>query len=104
MYGEKIATIRKARGYTQEYVASKLNKTQKEYSKIESNQVVKLDDSTLGKIAEILGVNIEDIKSTTPVIMHFTNSPNSGNVDNTNSNYTNLNTELLNELIGQIKI
>ena len=34
-----------------------------------------VDDILLEKIAKVLGVTIEDIKSTTPVIMNFHNSP-----------------------------
>jgi transcriptional regulator with XRE-family HTH domain len=71
MYGSKIATIRQARGYTQNYIAEKLAMKQTEYYRIEKDKALKIQDGLLQKIAETLGVSIEDIKSPTPVIMNF---------------------------------
>ncbi len=85
MYGTKITSIRLARGYTQEYVAKQIGLDQQSYSKIEKDNKVKVSDELLSKIAEVLGVSIEDIKSPTPIIMNFHNSPYSGQYT---SNYT----------------
>jgi len=78
MLGSKITSIRLARGYTQEYVASKLGIAQNTYSKIERDENKKLPDEMIKKIADILGVSVEDITSHTPIIMNFNNSPQSG--------------------------
>lgn len=75
MYGSKISTIRLARGYSQDYVAEKIGIKQNMYSKIEKDEKIKVDDIILKKIADVLGVSIEDIKSPTPVVMNFHNSP-----------------------------
>lgn len=37
-----------------------------------------MSEELLNKIAETLGVSIDDIKSTTPIVMNFHNSPYSG--------------------------
>lgn len=71
MYGAKISAIRLARGYTQDFLARKLNIEQTSYSKIEHDSKVKISDELIEKIACALGVTIEDIKSPTPIIMNF---------------------------------
>lgn len=78
MYGAKITTIRLARGFTQEFMAKKLNMDQASYSKIEHDSKIKITDDLLEKIANTLGVSIEDIKSPTPVVKNFHNSTQSG--------------------------
>lgn len=78
MYGAKITTIWLARGFTQEFMAKKLNMDQASYSKIEHDSKIKITDDLLEKIANTLGVSIEDIKSPTPVVMNFHNSTQSG--------------------------
>ena len=70
MYGEKIKTIRLLRGFTQEYVADKLDIKQNTYSKIESGQT-RLDVDILKKLAEILGVSQADIINNQPTIINF---------------------------------
>lgn len=71
MYGIKISTIRLARGISQYDMATRIGLAQSEYSKIENNQRVKITDDLLLKIAAVLGVSIEDIKSPLPIIMNF---------------------------------
>jgi|SRR5690606_2923839 len=78
MYGSKIASIRQARGYSQDYVSSLLEMAQNTYSKIERDEYKKLDEDLLEKIAKVLGVSTDDIKSPTPIIMNFHDSPQSG--------------------------
>lgn len=75
MIGKKIAIIRECRGFSQDYMAQKLGVKQPTYSSYEASD--KLADDTLFKIAEILGVSVEDIKNPMPVFMSFHNSPNS---------------------------
>ena len=88
MYGAKITSIRLARGYTQDYIEEKLGIPQNAYSKIERDEKTKLDDILLGKIAETLGVSMDDIKSPTPIVMNFHNNPYSGQISHQNNNIT----------------
>lgn len=101
MYGSKIQSIRLARGYSQEYMATKLNIPQTVYSKIERDERAKLDAEFLQKIAEALGVSIDDIKSPTPIVMNFHNSPYSGQINQQNINITE---ELIATLTQQLKV
>jgi transcriptional regulator with XRE-family HTH domain len=58
--GQKIRKIREIKGYTQEYVASKLNMSQNNYSKIELEQN-KLNIERLNEIAQVLEVEPNEI-------------------------------------------
>lgn len=58
--GENIRKIREVKGYSQEYMANKLNISQRRYSTIESDNK-KIDAERLKAIAEILEVNVLDI-------------------------------------------
>lgn len=100
MYGDKISAIRLSRGFTQEYVSSKVGIAQNTYSNIEKNKTSKIDDEVLNKIANVLGVSIEDIKSPTPIVMSFHNSPQSGQY-NTN---TSSDQKVIDALLNQLKI
>lgn len=59
--GRKIRKIRELRGIKQEFVAFELGISQQSISKIEQSE--KIEDETLAKIANILGVNSEAIKN-----------------------------------------
>ena len=54
--------VRELKGFTQEYVAQKLNLSQKAYSKIERGET-KLETSRLDEIAEILEVDPIELRS-----------------------------------------
>lgn len=101
MYGHKIRMIRIARGLSQEDVARRLGIAQNSYSKIETN-TQKESEEQLVKIAELFGVSIEDIKSPEPIVMHFHNSPNSGNTGPV-SNLTSVSDELISQLTYQLQ-
>ncbi|GAA0875183.1 hypothetical protein GCM10009118_15920 [Wandonia haliotis] len=60
--GSKIRQIRELRGYSQEFIASKLGISQRAYSKIEMNQT-KLDWVKVTSIAEVLEVDPMDMIS-----------------------------------------
>lgn len=60
--GEKIKQIRELKGYSQEYMAMRLDMSQNNYSPIEAEEV-KLTLDRLSQIAEILDVNPLDILS-----------------------------------------
>lgn len=69
MYGTKLKAIRQLRDYTQKYVAEKAGIKQNVYCQIEKDEVIKVPDATLAKIAETLGVTVEDIKNPMPVVV-----------------------------------
>jgi len=58
--GDNIRKIRELKGYSQEYMAGKLDISQKMYSNIE-NENRKIDTERLKAIAEILEVGVLDI-------------------------------------------
>jgi len=100
MYGSKIASIRLARGYTQDYIAKQIGVDQRTYSKIEKDEKVRLNDDLLDKIADALGVSVEDIKSPTPIIMTFDNSPYSGQYNN----ITSIDKSIIDTLNEELKV
>lgn len=69
MYGDKIRAFRFMRGFTQEFMASKLNIAQNTYSKYENNGE-NLPIEILEKIAIVLGVSVNDITSSEPIIIN----------------------------------
>jgi len=58
--GNRIKRIREERDYSQDYIAQRLNITQKAYSKIETNQT-RLSVDNLLKIAEVLETSVNKI-------------------------------------------
>lgn len=58
--GERIKHLREQRNYSQEYIASKLNISQRAYSKIETGET-KLSVDNLFKIAETLETSINSV-------------------------------------------
>ncbi|MBB5620972.1 transcriptional regulator with XRE-family HTH domain [Pedobacter cryoconitis] len=77
--GRKISRIREIRGIKQDYLAIELGVSQQTISKIEQSEDV--DDSTLEKIANILGVSAEAIKSFSEEVLIF-------HIQNMNDNST----------------
>lgn len=59
--GRKISRIREIRGIKQDFLAAELGVSQQMVSKIEQSEVV--EEATLDKIAKILGVSSEAIKT-----------------------------------------
>jgi transcriptional regulator with XRE-family HTH domain len=59
--GRKISRIREIRGIKQEYLATELGVSQQTISKIEQSEDV--EETTLLKIADVLGVSIDGIKN-----------------------------------------
>jgi transcriptional regulator with XRE-family HTH domain len=70
MYGDKIRTIRKIRGFSQEYVAQKIGIEQNSYSRIERNET-KRSTEMVEKISEALGVSPIDIMNHEPAIINM---------------------------------
>lgn len=61
--GRKISRIRDIRGIKQDFLANALGVSQQTISKIEQSE--EIEDSTLEKIASVLGVTVEGIKNFT---------------------------------------
>lgn len=101
MYGSRIYAIRTARGYSQDYVARQVGIPQTTFSKIEKDHVQSVDDDLLGKIAKVLGVSVEDIKSPYPIIMSFHDSPYSGQISHQENH---IDSKYLEALIRQIEV
>jgi len=75
--GRKIGRIRELRNMEQETLAVELGVSQQAISKIEQSEYV--EDSTLEKIAKVLGVTAEGIK-------HFTEESVFNNINNFHDN------------------
>ncbi len=60
--GWKICKLREFRNYTQEFMAAQLQISQRSYSRIEKD-LVRIRIDHLNKIADILGIHIQDILS-----------------------------------------
>ncbi len=60
--GYKVRKVRELKGITQEYVAESLGVKQNTYSRMETGSL-KIQDAQLDKIAEVLGVEREEIES-----------------------------------------
>ena len=78
-FGEKLRIARLSRKLSQENIADDLKMTQQEYSKIERGERdPKL--SKLERIAQVLGLKLEDIVSTEDsLVFNVHNNPNSNN-------------------------
>lgn len=59
--GRKVSRIRELRGFKQDYLATELGISQQAISKLEQSE--EIEDSTLDKIAVVLGVSSEAIKN-----------------------------------------
>jgi transcriptional regulator with XRE-family HTH domain len=59
--GRKVSRIRELRGFKQDYLATELGISQQAISKLEQSE--EIEDSTLDKIAAVLGVSSEAIKN-----------------------------------------
>ena len=95
MIGNKIKNIRELKNFTQEYMADKLEISQAAYSKLEKGDL-KMSQDKLNKIAEILDVNLEDIKDFDN--KRILNSYNSIKGNNSNITYSNQDIILIRKL------
>ena len=95
MIGNKIKNIRELKNFTQEYMADKLVISQAAYSKLEKGDL-KISQDKLNKIAEILDVNLEDIKDFDN--KRILNSYNSIKGNNSNITYSNQDIILIRKL------
>jgi len=78
--GYKIRKARELKGFSQDYVAQKLNISQRAYSKIELGEI-KIDNEKIKDISSILEVNPEDLQKFDESFI-FNNCTQSGKFDN----------------------
>lgn len=78
--GNKIRKIRELKGFTQDYMASQLEISQRAYSKLE-NEEIKLDWQRIQKISTILEIELIDLVSFDDNLV-FHNSTQSGKINN----------------------
>jgi len=70
MIETKIQILRQLRGFSQQYMSSRLGIRQDEYSRIENgNRKQFADDPLLKRAAEILGVPVNDLLHHSPLIV-----------------------------------
>ncbi len=83
--GRKVSRIRELRGFKQDYLANELGISQQAISKLEESE--EIENSTLDKIAIVLGVSSEAIKnySDEAVIYNIQNNYEGSNNQGTNA-------------------
>lgn len=88
MIMEKLRTIRKQKGFTQQQIADIIATDVSNYSRKESGDV-KIYDEEWEKLAKALDVSVEDIKEekTATVIQNLTFNDSSSNTSNQSGNY-----------------
>ena len=89
--GDKIRKVRELKGFSQDFMAGKLEMSQRAYSKIENNDI-KLDWGRIEDISKILEIEPIDLVSFDDNLI-FNNSPQSGK-NNTNTINNNFPDEL----------
>lgn len=101
--GTKVKKLRELRNFTQEFMAASLEMTPSGYGKIERNES-EVSYQKLEKIAEVLGIKVEDIVSFNESlvfnVMH--NQTGNGYVVNHNSSFEN-ERKLYEQIIAQQK-
>ena len=83
--GNKIRKIRELKGFTQDYMASQLEISQRAYSKLE-NEEIKLDWQRIQKISTILEIELIDLVSFDDNLV-FHNSTQSGKINNIHNHF-----------------
>lgn len=85
--GKKIRTLREVKGYSQEYMADKMEISQRTYSKLENGQM-KMDLNRFQQIANILDVDaVNLLNEPGNVFNNYSKVENFGNVENFGSIY-----------------
>src|SRR5690554_1533857 len=98
--GNKIRKVRELKGFTQDYMASQLEISQRAYSKLEKEEI-KLDWQRIEKISHILEIDPVDLVSFDDNLV-FNNSPQSGK-NNTNTIHNHFPDELKKSYEERIK-
>jgi transcriptional regulator with XRE-family HTH domain len=104
---EKLRSLRKKRGYTQEYMSNILSTDVSNYCRKENGDV-KIFDDEWDKLAKALDVPVEDIKEEKPAntIQNNDNSTFSDNAAsiNFNNTYYNVPNQVMDNLQDYIKL
>lgn len=96
--GRKISRIRELRGMKQESLATELGISQQAISKLEQSE--EIEDSTLEKVAKVLGVTAEAIKNyTDDMVINYINNFNDSSINHGPLNNYNCTFNPLDELI-----
>ncbi|MCF6307759.1 MAG: helix-turn-helix domain-containing protein [Flavobacteriaceae bacterium] len=85
MIGNKIRKVRELKGYNQEYMALKLNISQRAYSKLERNET-KLNWNRINDVSKILEIDPLDLVSFDENLI-FNNCTQSGKFKNFYNNF-----------------
>jgi transcriptional regulator with XRE-family HTH domain len=101
LIGSKIRKIRELKGYSQDYMSSKLAITQNAYSKIENGHI-KIDNDKLKSIAEALEVSEEDILNFDSSMV-FYNCTQSGQINTQYNNPIQKIEELYDAIVKQLR-
>lgn len=83
--GDKIRKVRELKGFTQDFMAGKLEMSQRAYSKIENNDI-KLDWGRIEDISKILDIEPTDLVSFDDSLV-FNNCTQSGKFQVFNNNF-----------------
>lgn len=83
--GDKIRKVRELKGFTQDFMAGKLEMSQRAYSKIENNDI-KLDWGRIEDISKIFEIEPIDLVSFDDNLV-FNNCTNSGKAHIMNNNF-----------------
>ncbi len=83
--GNKIRKIRELKGFTQDYMASQLEISQRAYSKLEKEEI-KLDWQRIERISHILEIDPIDLVSFDDNLV-FHNSTQSGKINTINNHF-----------------
>jgi transcriptional regulator with XRE-family HTH domain len=83
--GDKIRKVRELKGFTQDFMAGKLEMSQRAYSKIENNDI-KLDWGRIEDISKILNIEPTDLVSFDDSLV-FNNCTQSGKFQVFNNNF-----------------
>jgi len=103
MIGQKIKTLRKLKGFSQEQMAEKLNMPQNSYSRIETGNV-KLDIERLQQISNVFEMSIEDVLNFNDnLIFNQKNYNNSIGYVNNNTIVSNKEIELYEKRINELQ-
>jgi len=85
MLGNKIRKVRELKGYSQDYMAQKLNISQRAYSKLEREEI-KLDWQRINEISKVLEIDPIDLISFDDSLI-FNNCNQSGKANNIYNNF-----------------
>jgi transcriptional regulator with XRE-family HTH domain len=97
--GCKVRMIRTLKGFSQSFMAEKLNLSQEGYSYIENKQKV-INNEMIKKIADLLEVTIDEIQDFNPnIFFNHNNSENATGVLGYNINYSEKESLLIKNLI-----